>query len=81
VSAQPFLATPERIALDAARQVIETSRTALLHMEFCAICKERTVGHMWWDDGECAEFTRLIDADAEACERLTQAEAALEPQP
>jgi hypothetical protein len=81
MSAQPALATPECIALDAARQVLTASRALTLHMEFCDVCKRKPVAQMWWDNEDCASFTSLLEGEANAYERLTQAEAALTVQP
>ena len=78
MSAQPALATPERIAYDAAREALDASRALTLHLECCAACKHKIVAEMWWDMENCPTFTALLNADAEACDRLTQAEAALE---
>lgn len=74
---QPALASPERIALDAALAEIDALNALTLHLENCERCSTKTVDCMWWDNGDCPRFTSLLDKQSETCHRLKQAEAAL----
>src|SRR3990167_4293048 len=74
---QPALATPERIALDAALAEINALNALTVHLSSCATCRRKGLHEIWWDYEDCPIFTALLDRQSETCERLRDAETAL----